>query len=154
MSLFSILKTPKGSDNAQLIGQTKDASPANARDLAEKATGEKPTGMTVVQGETLTVQTPGHNIDFVDKSLVAQIYGRVIALLIFVAISTTLPAQTQQAPPKPHTCTYYGQDMKYCGKASWKSYNRCKTHHPNQLYKAARNYHLIQWRKANRQKNH
>ncbi len=153
MSIFSILQTPKGSDSAQLIGQTTDTSPANARNLAEKATGETPTGMTVIKGETLTVQTPGHNIDFVDRNLVSKIYGRVIAFLLFAALSTALPAQTQQAP-KPKTCTYYGQDMTYCGAKSWKSANRCKKHHPNQLYNMARHYHLIQWRKANGVKNH
>ena len=150
MSIFSILKTPKGSDNAQLIGQTKDVSPANARDLAEKATGEKPTGMTVIQGEALTVQTPGHNIDFVDKSLVAQIYGRVIALLIFAALATTLPAQTQQAPPKPHTCTFYDNTMRYCGAKSWKCENRCKKHRPREMQRRAAAYSKM---KA-RQKNH
>lgn len=151
MSIFSILQTPKGSDNAQLIGQTTDTSPANARNLAEKATGETPTGMTVIKGETLTVNTENNHIDFVDRNLVSKIYGRVIALLLFAALSTALPAQTQQAQTTKHnTCTFYDNTMKYCGAKSWKSANRCKKHHPREMQRRAAAYSKM---KA-RQKNH
>ena len=149
MSIFSILQTPKGSDNAKLIGQTTDTSPANARNLAEKATGETPTGMTVIKGETLTVNTASNHIDFVDRNLVAQVYGRVIAFLLFAALATALPAQTQQAQPKPHTCTFYNNTMTYCGAKSWKSASRCKKHRPREMQRRAAAYSKMQSRRKN-----
>jgi len=69
MKLFTILKTEKGEDKAQIAGQIRDGkSIPELSQIVKAVTGEKP-GTAVRTENTVTFNTPSYKVDFVDKKV-------------------------------------------------------------------------------------
>lgn len=76
MSIFAILRTQKGTDNAQLVGQVSELDKQKATAVAKKVTGEPATSMTCCEGEVATVSTENYHVDFAPKEVLYESYKR------------------------------------------------------------------------------
>jgi hypothetical protein len=72
MSIFAILRTKKGTDEAQFAGQVSELDKQKATAVVKKVTGETPQNMKCCDGEVVTVNTENYHVDFLPKSVLKK----------------------------------------------------------------------------------
>lgn len=72
MSILAILRTEKGTDEAQFVGQASNLDRQKATEIASKVTGEKANSMTCCDGEVITVNTESYHVDFAPKEVLRK----------------------------------------------------------------------------------